>query len=185
MTISSSSPVIDFVSGLKKGDDRGTLALLRGALGDSEERQIRAWRVLARFGGIPGEDLHKAEVVRTVAGLMSLPRLSDSRSGQSFGHACLRLVGAEERKSLHKAEQPGPIARRIQQLLAASRGEVCGKVRQIGRRLGKDDGCSLDFSQLYSDLLFWNPRTKARWALAFWGAEAEDAEEGTGKDSVL
>ena len=173
--------VIDFVSGLKKRDDRGTLALLRGALSDSEEKQIRAWRVLARFGGIPQEDPHKAEVVRTVAGLMAMPKLSDSRSGKNLGHACLRLLGDDERKSLHKADQPGPIARRVQHLLAASRSEVCERVRHLGRRLDKEES-SLDFAQLYTDLFFWGDNVKARWALAFWGAEAEDAELASEKE---
>lgn len=165
--------VIRFVSDLKKRDDRGSLALLRGALSDSEEKQIRAWRVLARFGGIPQEDAHKAEVVRTVAGLLAMPKLSDTRNGKPFGGACLCLVGSEERKSLHKADQPGPISRRLQHLLAASRSEVCGRVRQLGRRLDKED-TSLDFSQLYTDLLYWGDKVKARWALAFWGAETDE-----------
>lgn len=173
--------VIDFVSGLKKRDDRGTLALLRGALSDAEEKQIRAWRVLARFGGIPQEDPHKAEVVRTVAGLLAMPKLSDSRSGKTFGHACLRLLGDDERKSLHKADQPGPVARRMQHLLAASRSEVCERVRQLGRRLDKEES-SLDFSRLSTDLIYWGDKVKARWALAFWGAEADDANPVTEKE---
>ena len=167
--------VIDFVSGLKKRDDRGTLALLRGALSDSEEKQIRAWRVLARFGGIPQEDPHKAEVVRSIAGLMAMPKLSDSRSGKNFGHACLRLLGDDERKSLHKADQSGPIARRVQHLLAASRSEVCERVRQLGRRLDKEEA-NLDFSRLFTDLMFWGEKVKARWALSFWGAETDVTE---------
>ena len=175
--------VLDFVSGLKARDDRGTLALLRGALSDSEEKQIRAWRVLARFGGIPQEDPHKAEVVRTVAGLMAMPKLSDARSGKTFGHACLRLLGDDERKSLHKADQPGPIARRVQHLLAASRSEVCERVRQLGRRLDKEES-SLDFARLSTDLMFWGHKVKARWALAFWGEEADDAEPANEKEAA-
>lgn len=175
--------VISFVRNLKQRDDRGTLALLRGALSDSEEKQIRAWRVLARFGGIPQEDPHKAEVVRTVAGLLSMPKLSQSRTGKTFGHACLRLLGDDERKSLHKPEQPGPVARRVQHLLAASRSEVCGRVRQLGRRLDKEES-SLDFAQLYTDLRIWDDKVKARWALAFWGAEAEDTEPASEKEAT-
>src|SRR5258708_20625053 len=143
--------LIAFVHGLKERDDRGTLALLRGALADSEEKQIRAWRVLARFGGIPQDDPHKAEVVRTVAGLMAMPNLNDVRSGNPFGHACLRLLSDDERKSLSKVEQPGPISRRMQHLLAASHSEVCARVSQLGRRLDREDG-TVDFAQLYHDL---------------------------------
>ncbi|MEI7776630.1 MAG: type I-E CRISPR-associated protein Cse2/CasB, partial [Verrucomicrobiota bacterium] len=59
-------------------------------------------------------------------------------------------------------------------LLASSRSEVCERVRQLGRRLDKEEG-SLDFSLLFTDLLFWGDKVKARWALSFWGAEANVA----------
>ncbi|HMJ05532.1 MAG TPA: type I-E CRISPR-associated protein Cse2/CasB [Chthoniobacterales bacterium] len=164
--------LVRFLSALKREDDRGTLALLRGALGDSAERQIRAWRVLARFGGIPSDDLHRAEVVRTVAGLLALPRLNHAGAAGSFGKVCRRLLGDEERKSLDKAAQPGPISRRMQHLLAGTRGEVCDRVRQLGRRLDVE-GATLDFNRLHSDLLYW-PRPKSRWAADFWGAGEEE-----------
>jgi CRISPR type I-E-associated protein CasB/Cse2 len=173
--------LLTFVQKLKETDDRGTLALLRGALSDSGERQMRAWRVLARFGGIPADDPHIAEVVRTVAGLLALPGLRHVSNGNSFGQACRSLLSDDEFKSLHKSEQPGPVARRMQHLLAATRGEVCDRVRQLGRRLDHADGApSLDFNRLYSDLIFWSDRAKAQWAADFWGA-AED-EENTARE---
>jgi CRISPR type I-E-associated protein CasB/Cse2 len=165
--------LLNFVQGLKRDDDRGNLALLRGALTDSAERQMRAWRVLARFGGIPTDDTHKAEVVRTVAGLLAMPRLSHAAGAKSFGHACRQLLGDEERKSLNKPEQPGPVARRVQHLLAATRVEVCERVRQLGRRLDRADA-EVDFNRLYSDLLCWSDRAKAHWAADFWGATEEE-----------
>jgi CRISPR type I-E-associated protein CasB/Cse2 len=173
--------VLGFVQRLKHDDDRGTLALLRGALADSPERQMRAWRVVARFGGIPSDDPHKAEVVRTVAGLMALPGLSHAPGGMSFGRACRKLLGEDERKSFQKPEQTGPVARRMQHLLAAARGEICARARQLGRRLD-GAGVSLDFNQLYSDLLRWSDHTKARWAADFWAVAEEEgptAPEGT------
>lgn len=174
--------LLGFVQQLKADDNRGTLALLRGALTDSTERQQRAWRVLARFGGIPTDDPHTAEVVRIVAGLLALPWLHHVSGGKSFGHACRALVGAEEMKSLHKPEQPGPVARRMQHLLAATRNEVCDRVRQLGRRLDRADraNVALDFNRLYSDLIFWSDRSKAQWAADFWGAiEEETTAEAT------
>lgn len=165
--------LLTFVQQLKAEDNRGTLALLRGALTDSAERQMRAWRVLARFGGIPTDDPHTAEVVRTVAGLLALPELRHASGGKSFGHACRALLGAEEMKSLPKPEQPGPVSRRMQHLLAGTRSEVCDRVRQLGRRLDHAD-IALDFNRLYSDLLFWSDRAKARWAADFWGATEEE-----------
>jgi len=165
--------LLTFVQGLKSRDDRGTLALLRGALTDSTERQMRAWRVLARFGGIPAEDPQKAEVVRTVAGLLSLSGLRHVSGGKTFGDACRKLLGDDERKSLHKPDQPGPVARRVQHLLAATRSEVCDRVRQLGRRLDHSDA-ALDFNRLHADLMRWSDRTKAQWAADFWGATEED-----------
>jgi CRISPR type I-E-associated protein CasB/Cse2 len=174
--------VISYVLKLKVEDDRGTLALLRGALSDSAERQMRAWRVLARFGGIPTEEPHKAEVVRTVAGLLALPGLSHAAGGKSFGEACQELLGEDERKGLSKAEQVGPVARRVQHLLSATRGEVCDRVRQLGRRLDRA-AVAVDFNRLHADLMRWSDRTKASWAADFWGATEEGVEvagtEGT------
>ncbi len=165
--------LVSFVLALKRDDDRGTLALLRGALTDSGERQIRAWRVHARFGGIPSEDPHRAEGVRTVAGLLALPGLRHAPGAGSFGKACRKLLGDEERKSLHKADQPGPVSRRMQHLLAATRSEVCDRVRQLGRRLD-NPGATLDFNHLHSDLLRWSDHAKARWGADFWGATDEE-----------
>ena len=174
--------LVGFVQRLKPTDDkdhtedRGTLALLRGALADSPERQMRAWRVLARFGGIPAEgDFHRAEVVRIVAGLLAMNGLRHAPGGGSFGAACLRLLGDDERKSLHKPEQPGPVGQRMQNLLAASRDEICERVRQLGRRLERvKGGVALDFNRLHEDLRFWSDRTKAKWASDFWGANEEE-----------
>lgn len=165
--------LVSFILARKRDDDRATLALLRGALSDSGERQIRAWRVLARFGGIPSDDPHRAEVVRTVAGLLALPGLRHAPAAGSFGQACRRLLGDEERKSLDKAAQPGPVSRRMQYLLAASRREVCDRARPLGRRLDLV-GATLDFNQLYSDLLRWSDHPKSRWAADFWGAVEEE-----------
>lgn len=168
--------LLAFVQQLKVDDNRGALALLRGALTDSSERQQRAWRVLARFGGIPTDDPHTAEVVRIVAGLLALPRLRHAADGKTFGLACRALLGAEEMKSLHKPEQPGPVSRRMQHLFAATRSEVCDRVRQLGRRLDRADGANvaLDFNRLYSDLIYWSDRSKAQWAADFWGATEEE-----------
>ena len=186
MPISEKPPIpelalIGFVQCLKPADDkdhsedRGTLALLRGGLADSSERQMRVWRVLARFGGIPAEgDFRRAEVVRIVAGLLAMTGLRHAPGGGSFGAACLRLLGDDERKSLHKPEQPGPVGRRMQNLLAANRDEICERVRQLGRRLERvKGGVVLDFNRLHEDLRFWSDRTKAEWAADFWGANNE------------
>ena len=174
--------LVGFVQRLKPADakdhpeDRGTLALLRGGLADSSERQMRVWRVLARFGGIPADgDFHRAEVVRIVAGLLAMTGLRHAPGGGSFGAACLRLLGDDERKSLHKPEQPGPVGRRMQNLLAANRDEICERVRQLGRRLERvKGGVALDFNRLHEDLRFWSDRTKAKWAADFWGASEEE-----------
>ena len=165
--------LIKFLLELKAADDRGPLATLRGALSSLPERQRRAWRVLARFGGIPDRDVHWAEAVRTVAGLLAHPKMQHKRDGKSFGKACTALLGDDERKSLWKADQPGPVSRRVQHLLAASREEIGDRVCLLGRRLAVE-GTSLDFSRLLDDLCYWGDKVKARWAADFWGANAVD-----------
>ena len=165
--------LIAFLLELKEADDRGTLAMLRGALSSLPERQRRAWRVLARFGGIPDRDVHWAEAVRTVAGLLAHSKMQHKRDGKSFGKACTALLGDDERKSLWKADQPGPVSRRVQHLLAASREEIGDRVCLLGRRLAVE-GTSLDFSRLLDDLCYWGDKVKARWAADFWGANAVD-----------
>lgn len=168
--------LITFLLKLKEDDDRGALAMLRGALSSLPERQRRAWRVLARFGGIPADDSHKAEAVRTVAGLLAHPKMQHKRDDKSFGKTCAALLGDDERKSLWKADQPGPVSRRVQHLLAASREEICDRVCLLGRRLAVE-GASLDFSRLFDDLQFWGDKVKARWAADFWGADTRDETE--------
>ena len=176
--------VSDFVTNLKpdendhkKNEDRGTLALLRGGLCDSEGRRMRVWRVLARF--IPADDPHEADVVRNMAGLLALQYLHHEANEKSFGHACRWLLGDEELKSLSKPEQIGPVGRRVEHLLSATREEICDRVSRLGRRLDSaHKNRSLDFIQLYTDLYYWQDhgeaKTKARWAAGFWGASDDD-----------
>ena len=165
--------LIGFLLELKADDDRGTLAMLRGALSSQPDRQQRAWRVLARFDGIPDKDAHETEAVRTVAGLFAHAKMQHQRNEKSFGKACTALLSDDERKSLWKADQPGPVSRRVQHLLAASRDEICDRVCLLGRRLAVE-GASLDFTRLLDDLRFWGDKAKARWAADFWGADAMD-----------
>lgn len=173
--------VVGFVRRLKESDaHRGALAVLRGALSTSDERRVRAYRLLAPFGGIPGKDAPHADVVRTVAGLMTLPNMRAKATEKNFGASCLKLLSKEERNALTKPEAPGPVARRVLHLLAASRDEVCDRVCAIARRIANKDG-NIDFTVLYHDLCNWGPRTKAKWAGSFWGAAAvleADDEEG-------
>lgn len=182
---SASEPgIVSFVRGLKERDDRGALAVLRGALSSSEDRQIRSYRLLAPFGGIPSGDAkqqHNAHVLRVIAGLMTLPNMHIQATGKNFGHSCRKLLQDDERKSLAKPEQPGPVSRRVQHLLAATRDEVLDRVCALARRIANEEG-NIDFGRLYDDLrdYRWGTSTKANWAASFWGAGAveEDANEG-------
>lgn len=169
--------LVAFVRELIARDDRGSLALIRSGLSASDQRQTRAWRILAPFGGIPEGNGHRAEVVRTVAGLMSLPKLGAAATGKDFGYSCRRLLSDDERRSLHNADQPGPISRRMQHLLAASRDEVFARVSAMARRLANEDG-NVDFDLLYRDLDHWQQAAKARWAASFWtGSDEESLSE--------
>jgi len=169
--------LIDFVAKLKDNSERGDLAKLRGALADSTVRQMPAWPILARFGGIPTENQHKPEVVRTVAGLLAMSGFKHAKGAKNFGFACRRLLADDERKSLYKPEQTGPVARRVQHLLTATREEICPRVCQLARRI-ENEGATIDFEQLYTDLLYWSDKVKARWAQQFWGGpEQEETQQ--------
>ena len=116
-----------FLRGLKpsrdptdaRRDDAGALAVLRRALVDSEEHRRRIYELLGHYHGIPYPEtssvIHRAETVRTVAGLFAMPHLRDEK-GRSFGKACLHLVRSDEKDTMHKApgpnkpNAPGPVA---------------------------------------------------------------------------
>lgn len=173
------SELTDFLD--KQSDDRGVMAALRCALTPSQE--ARAWPYLAAFGGI-GSD-HKAEVVRTVAGLYAACHKPDIRQGGSVGSVCRELCSGDENpgtlvSSLRDpAPQPGPMARKFAYLLNADRSEICGRVIRTAV-FARSKGLEPDYETLERDLLFW-PRAREAWAKDFWGRKTEAGEEAEKK----
>lgn len=172
--------LIGFLNDLKISDHRGPLATLRAALSSSEKQRMPAWRILARFGGIPSSEeagsRHHADVVRLTAGLFTLPNLYHSYEAGNFGASCRTLLTEEERKSFSKPEIIGPVSQRVQHLLAADRREVGDRVLRLARRMSQNE-TKLNFVALYQDLNFWGSHTKAKWAGAFWNSPTVEQQE--------
>lgn len=155
-------------------EKRGVLAQLRCALVPGKAQ--RAWPLLARFGGIEG---HKGEVVRTVAALYASHPVEAGTGG--MGTLCLRLCSKDE--TPWNDDKPGPIAMRLQYLLAAETQEVCPRVARMVLR-AKSQGVGVHYVGLLKDLAEWQwpdkrERIQARWAQEFWAPAASQQTDGT------
>ncbi len=149
-------------------NDRGIMSALKCGLRPALKH--RAWPFISKFGGIANDTdsehiKHKAEVVRTVAGIFaSHPECADKNN---FGHACQQLMDKDELKELHDPKKVGPVSRRFQYLLASEKAEICERVVRFINRL-KTKGISVNYSGLFWDLLKWDDNVKANWAKSFW-----------------
>jgi CRISPR system Cascade subunit CasB len=160
---------------LKNRENRGALAALRQGLAPATE--MRAWPLLARFGGIgrtPG-----ARAVRTVAALFAHhPRNCDAGN---MGDTCRALCGQDEHPwetadGTGKAVPPGPMSRKFSRLLAADAEEICERVARVVL-YAKSKGIAVNYAQLEKDLAGW-PRAREAWAGAFWATGKPDSAEG-------
>jgi len=61
----------------------------------------------------------------------------------------------------------GPVARRLQYLLASEREEICDRVVRMVFRMKAQD-IAVNYDELYEGLLFWGDRIRNRWAGSFW-----------------
>lgn len=144
-------------------DNRGVMAQLRCGLTPGKEH--RAWPVLARFGGIEG---HRGAAVRAVAGLYASH--PDECAVGNMGTVCLRLCSDAETPWVDPS--PGPMAMRLQYLLASESDEVCMRAARLVLRC-KNKGISVNYCQLFTDLLQWEKhhqrqRVREAWAQEFW-----------------
>lgn len=152
----------------KRKEDRGFMANLRCALVDT--KRMRAYPYLARFGGV-GEH-SKARVVQTIAGLYAVNPNTTNQG--NIGDTCRRLCGSDEKPW---DEKPGPIAKRLQHLLAAERDEIYERVVRIVLR-AKSQEIPVNYEQLENDLLYWGDKVKNQWAMSFWASEGnKEAQE--------
>lgn len=161
------SGLIGFLLG--NADNKRVMATLRSGLVKGTE--MRAWPLLAHFGGI-GDSL-EARATRTVAGLFaSHPK--NCASG-SMGTVCRQLCKDDEKPweiGTDNKGAPGPMERRFLHLLNADREEICARVSRIVRYAGSKD-VPINYSRLEEDLAKW-PRAREAWAADFWSSRADD-----------
>ena len=163
------SALLDYLQRIRKMDNRGALADLRCAL--IESRRRRAWPLLGPFGGI-GEK-HPAQVVQTIAGMFAHhPLLTDKGN---LGDTCRDLMSPDEREEYLKERKAGPMTRRFQHILAASRDEVCDRVARLVL-LAKSREKPVNYGQLENDLFHWSDSVRVRWAKSFWQAEEQEED---------
>lgn len=166
----------------RQKEQRGVLAQLRCGLVKSKEQ--RAWPLLARFDGIEG---YKGQVVRTIAALYaSHPEETNTANKSNMGTLCLRLCGDGE--TPWQDEKPGPMAMRLQYLLAAETEEICQRVARLVLRC-KSSGIPVNYEQLYTDLLHWEKpsareRVRQSWAQHFWAPVMEKSLPSDNADAL-
>lgn len=159
--------LLRFLRGLHERDERGSLADLRCAL--TKARRHRAWPLLAFFDGIGNR--HPARVVQTVSGLYAHHPV-ETEVG-NFGDTCRSLMSTDEAETYLQEQKPGPMSRRFQHLLAASRDEICERVVQLGL-YAKSKEVPVNYEQLFNDLKYWSERVRIQWAERFWNPAPEE-----------
>jgi CRISPR system Cascade subunit CasB len=97
----------------------------------------------------------------------------------AMGTLCLGLCSKSENHG--NDETPGPVAKRMQHLLAAESWEVCDRVIRLVLR-AKTQGLAVEYEQLERDLYNWDKSTmrdkiRAEWAKQFYTPGTERAEE--------
>ncbi len=153
---------------IKRKDDRGLMAMLRCAL--VESKRHRAWPILGRFGAIG--NTHDALTLQYIGGLFAIhPENSDNVG--NIGNTCLQLCRQDEKPD--KDEKPGPMAKRLQWLLASEREEIGERILRI-IQMARSKGYPVNYSQLEKDLKYWGDRVKMEWAAAFWAPGAPKPE---------
>ena len=162
---------------LKNRENRGVLATLRCAL--VENREMRAWPLLAVLGGIG--DTPGARSVRTVAGLFASH--PENCTEGNMGSVCRALCTGDEKPwnvtdGQGESVQPGPMARKFMYLLNADPDEIHARVRRLVL-YAKTQGIPVNYAGLEKDLRSW-PRPREAWARSFFAPEKreEHSEQG-------
>jgi CRISPR system Cascade subunit CasB len=88
----------------------------------------------------------------------------------NLGDTCRSLMSDDERAEYLQERKIGPMTRRFQHVLAASRDEVCGRMARLVL-FAKSKEVPVNYGQLQSDLLYWSDSVRVRWAKSFWQAE--------------
>ena len=150
----------------KYKDDRGMMTNLRCMLVDNKRH--RAWPALNRLGVRIGDNDSSY-----VAGLFAA-HPEETLTG-NLGATC-KIIEQKRREKRTDDNRLTATERRFQHLLAAERDELPKRLVRLVL-MAKAQGVPVNYQQLETDLKFWNDRTKAEWAAAFWTPEAKAAKE--------
>ena len=144
--------------------DRGMGAKLRRA--DNPDTEYQSWEYLARFTDLENDRRRRAFALVGAA----LARDKPDRNGSlGLGRA---IAAAYDQGADNKQARA-----RLRRLLAcASTDEACDVLRPMLRLVAsRQDG--LDYVRLLNELLYFNEKTKTRWAGDFF--QNREAEENT------
>lgn len=173
------SDLMEFL--LRNRENKGVMATLRRAL--VENTEMRAWPLLAKFGGIGSSP--RARAVRTVAGLFAYhPEHCETGN---MGTVCRALCSSEEQPwssvdEQGKASSPGPVARKFMYLLSANREEICERVARVVL-YAKSQGIRVNYGALEQDLEKW-PRAREAWAGIFWASPQADDQQNEQEETA-
>lgn len=149
--------------------DNGFRAAMTRA--DHEATAPQAWRFLLELGNVDLEKDWERQAFALVGAAMAREQ-TETNGTQSLGRAlfCCKVDPKEADDS---------IERRLRRILACENSsELVAVLRQTIRFMQRSDKVRLDYEWLLRDILFFNEKTKVRWAQDYYGRhEDEDAKE--------
>ena len=159
---------VDRVISRLKTDNGFRAAMTRA---DHEATAPQAWRFLLELGNADLENDSERQAFALVGAAMARER-TETNGTQSLGRAlfCCKVDPKEADDS---------IERRLRRILACENSsELVAVLRQTIRFMQRSDKVRLDYEWLLRDILFFNEKTKVRWAQDYYGRhEDEDAKE--------
>ncbi len=158
----------EWLGGLKKDEDRGTLAALRRGLG--AEPEAIAWMLRYLPPGLGNERDEKAMCL--VAALfayhpMPWPDQPNERGWSNIGASLARMVAEDRQRT---GETPASVENRFQAILECHPEDLPQHLRRIIGLLRAKD-VPVDWAQLLHDIRGWGWERRTvqhEWARAFW-----------------
>jgi CRISPR system Cascade subunit CasB len=141
----------------KRSQERGMMADLRH--GFSPTTEYRAWPHIARWCHNFQSDKERTILLTIGAGFALHGKTA---ANGNMGATLKKLAGG----------LPTFDARFRRLLTCTSAVELCEHLVGV-LRTAKSKGITVDFAQLYEDLVFWGEHKKVAWASTYWGVEEE------------
>ena len=167
-------PIDRFLDQLRnyvKRKDRGALADLRR--GFSKTTENRSWPYLTEWCDL--RNRRERLIWQTIAAGFTLMEATDTKAG-NMG-ATLRAIAMDGRRDRQEALKS--FGGRFRRLLTCREAEeVCERLPGI-LRMAKQKAKSVDFRQLFWDLMCWNSDkrdVRVEWASTYWGISAGEKE---------